>query len=129
MSGINLQVALRRAERAIGSAFVGGSTAFIGYPPPPCFSPKSSKTRHLGADLNCKIFKTKGLIFKIFKTNDLGGVFVPRGHNPEARGFCLFYVYYTGCVKGLQTSRIIPRSLRSLRWKRIELTRNRSVCS
>src|ERR1035437_9893491 len=126
MSGINLQVALRRAERAIGSAFVGGSTAFIGYPPPPCFSPKIFKTRHLGADLNCKIFKTKGLIFKIFKTNDLGGVFVPRGHNPEARGFCLFYVYFTTRVKEAdQTSLTIPRSLMSLRWKRTDLMRVR----
>ena len=28
-----------------------------------------------------------------------GGVLVPRGHNPGARGFCLFYVYFTMRVK------------------------------
>jgi hypothetical protein len=49
--------------------------------------------------LDCKIIKTKELICKIFKTNDLAGVFVPRGHNPGARGFCLFYVYFTMRVK------------------------------
>src|ERR1035441_2570072 len=99
MSGINRQVALRRAVRATGSRSDSVRSGSVMVCTPPTFPCKILKIRHLGSDPNCKILKAKGLFCKIFKTNDLCGVFVPRGHNPEARGFCLFYVYFTMPVK------------------------------
>ena len=57
------------------------------------------QTNHLADSQFFKILKTKGIIFKIYKTFGLGFLWSFGRHKPEAGGFCLPEGNYTRGVK------------------------------